>query len=238
LRGIANAGDGWSYLADNDGRLVHHRGSGWVVTAAWPFSDRQLQRYWTQDRNLCSLVRVGHFEVSGSRYFGRTDTGYVLRNADLDIDGIPYHADNDGRLTIHDPMIARAQGYASSTDTLVLVDTTDHWVSVFRGSQGNWRLDRHMRCSTGAPRTPTVIGNFTVGIRGYSFSGGNHTCYYYTQCYKDYLFHSIVYHIGTFRVLDERIGYSVSAGCVRLGIDNAKWIHDTVPTGSKVVTYR
>ena len=162
----------------------------------------------------------------------------MLRNADLDIDGIPYHADNDGRLTIHDPMIARAQGYASSTDTLVLVDTTDHWVSVFRGSQGNWRLDRHMRCSTGAPRTPTVIGNFTVGIRGYSFSGGNHTCYYYTQCYKDYLFHSIVYHIGTFRVLDERIGYSVSAGCVRLGIDNAKWIHDTVPTGSKVVTYR
>ena len=236
--GTADAGGGWSYLADNDGRLVHHRGSGWVVTAAWPFSDRQLQRYWTQDRNLCSLVRVGHFEVSGSRYFGRTDTGYVLRNADLDIDGIPYHADNDGRLTIHDPMIARAQGYASSTDTLVLVDTTDHWVGVFRGSQGNWRLDRRMRCSTGAPRTPTVIGNFTVGIRGYSFSGGNHTCYYYTQFYKDYLFHSIVYHIGTFRVLDGRIGYSVSAGCVRLEIDNAKWIHDTVPTESTVITYR
>ena len=238
LRGIADAGDGWSYLADNDGRLVHHRGSGWVVTAAWPFSDRQLQRYWTQDKNLCSLVRVGHFEVSGSRYFGRTDTGYVLRNADLDIDGIPYHADNDGRLTIHDPMIARAQGYASSTDTLVLVDTTDHWVGVFRGSQGNWRLDRRMRCSTGAPRTPTVTGNFTVGIRGYSFNGSNYTCYYYTQFYKDYLFHSIVYHIGTFRVLDGRIGYSVSAGCVRLQIDNAKWIHDTVPTESTVITYR
>ena len=238
LRGIADAGDGWSYLADNDGRLVHYRGSGWVVTAAWPFSDRQLQRYWTQDRNLCSLVRVGHFEVSGSRYFGRTDTGYVLRNADLDIDGIPYHADNDGRLTIHDPMIARAQGYASSTDTLVLVDTTDHWVGVFRGSQGNWRLDRRMRCSTGAPRTPTVIGTFTVGIRGYSFNGSNYTCYYYTQFYKDYLFHSIVYHIGTFRVLDGRIGYSVSAGCVRLEIDNAKWIHDTVPSESTVITYR
>ena len=238
LRGIADAGEGWSYLADNDGRLVHHRGSGWVVTAAWPFSEGQLQRYWTQERDRCSLVRVGHFEISGSRYFGRADTGYVLRNADLDIDGIPYHADNDGRLTIHDPMIARAQGYASATDTLVLVDTTDHWVGVFRGSQGDWRLDRRMRCSTGAPRTPTVIGTFTVGIRGYSFSGSNYTCYHYTQFYKDYLFHSIKYHIGTFRVLDGRIGYSISAGCVRLEIDNAKWIHDTVPTGSKVVTYR
>ena len=135
-------------------------------------------------------------------------------------------------------MIARAQGSASATDTRVLVDTTDHWVGVFRGSQGDWRLDRRMRCSTGAPRTPTVIGNFTVGIRGYSFSGSNYTCYHYTQFYKDYLFHSIKYHIGTFRVLDGRIGYSISAGCVRLEIDNAKWIHDTVPTGSKVVTYR
>lgn len=50
---------------------------------------------------------------------------------------------------------------------------------------------------TGAPSTPTPTGEYTVTGKGYSFGHG-YTCYYYTQFYGDYLFHSIPYYQGTF----------------------------------------
>ena len=90
-------------------------------------------------------------------------------------------------------------------------------------------------CSVGAPSTPTRKGVFTVGIRGYSFGAGTgHTCYYYTQYSGDYLFHSILYHEGTFIPLDDRMGMHISGGCVRLPIDQARWIYNTIPAGTKV----
>ena len=76
---LADAGNGWSYLADSLGGLVHRAGSGWVVTKDWPFSDEQLQRYWTEDKGAYSLVKNGLFSTGGKRYYGRYDTGYVVR---------------------------------------------------------------------------------------------------------------------------------------------------------------
>ena len=37
--------------------------------------------------------------------------------------------------------------------------------------------------------------------------------------------------------MDGRLGMGLSHGCVRLQIDNAKWIYDNIPRGSKVVVY-
>ena len=76
---LADVGNGWSYLADSMGGLVHRAGSGWVVTKDWPYSDGQLQRYWTEDKGAYSLVRNGLFSTGGKRYYGRYDTGYVVR---------------------------------------------------------------------------------------------------------------------------------------------------------------
>lgn len=76
---LADAGNGWSYLADSMGGLVHRAGSGWVVTKDWPYSEGQLQRYWTEDKGAYSLVRNGLFSTGGKRYYGRYDTGYVVR---------------------------------------------------------------------------------------------------------------------------------------------------------------
>ena len=93
------------------------------------------------------------------------------------------------------------------------------------------------RCSTGAPSSPTVLGNYTItGYRMYSFGHG-YTCYYATQFWGDYLFHSVPYNEGTHTIQDGRLGYSVSLGCVRLAINNAKWIYDTIPAGTFVKTY-
>ena len=127
-----------------------------------------------------------------------------------------------------------ANRYSSSTDRLILVDTGASRVYVFYGRQGSWKYDRTMVCSAGKPSTPTVKGQFTVQNRGYSFGHG-YTCYYWTQFYGDYLFHSVLYYQGTRRIKDGTLGRNASHGCVRLAIENAKWIYDCIPRGTKVV---
>ncbi len=61
--------------------------------------------------------------------------------------------------------------------------------------------------------------------------------YYYTQFCGNYLFHSVTYYQNTFNIMDGRLGMNLSHGCVRLQIDNAKWIYDNIPSGTKVVTF-
>ena len=136
-------------------------------------------------------------------------------------------------------MYTRAQGRFSATNRLIMVDTTNCRVGIFSGGMGYWNMDAYWTCSTGKPSTPTVMGEFTVTGKGYSF-GENHgySCYYYTQFYGDYLIHSIQYYANSFRVMDGRLGVHVSNGCVRMSIDQAKWIYDNIPYGTKVVTYR
>lgn len=136
-----------------------------------------------------------------------------------------------------DYMDVKAQGYSSPTNYLVMVDNKDCYVGVYVGYKGNWTRVKRFRCSTGADhRTPD--GVFSIGARGYSFSGADYTCYWYTDYYLGlYAFHSVLYHLGTNSVSDSRLGYHISAGCIRLHIDAAKWIYDNVPYASTVVIY-
>ena len=49
--------------------------------------------------------------------------------------------------------------------------------------------------------------------------------------------YSSPYYVNSNRVMDPTMGVPSSAGCVRLEIQNAKWIYDNIPYGTKVVTY-
>ena len=133
-------------------------------------------------------------------------------------------------------MQARANLYGSSTSYIILVNRSTHKVGVFQGWQGNWNCIQFWDCADGAPSTPTVEGTFRVGSKGYYFDSGASRCYWYTQFYGNYLFHSVLYNKnGTLQ--DGRVGMALSHGCVRLQIQNAKWIYDTIPTGTTVVVY-
>ncbi len=129
-----------------------------------------------------------------------------------------------------------ARNLSSNTGYLITVDLSNHWLCIFKGGRGNWTMDRNWIISNGKKTSPTVTGDFTTQAKGYSFGHG-YTCYYYTQFYGDYLFHSIKYKEGTRIVSDGRLGQYVSMGCVRMEIDNAKWIYDHIPTGTHVKVY-
>ncbi len=135
-----------------------------------------------------------------------------------------------------DAMLKRAQGYSSPTGWLIMVDVDKTKLGVYRGSQGHWSRVNKWDVSCGAPSSPTVKGVYSVSGRGYAFGHG-YTCYWYTSWNGPYLFHSIKYDEGTMRVQDGRLNHHISGGCIRMSINNAKWIHDNIPDGTTVVTY-
>lgn len=136
-------------------------------------------------------------------------------------------------------MAAKAQGQSSSTKWLILVDTHKNRVCVLKGKKGQWNVHKFFKCSCGAPGSRTVRGKFTIGSRGLSFGEDKgYSCWYWTQFYGNYLFHSVLYNPGSQRSLqDGRLGMNLSHGCVRLALGNAKWINRNIPSGTKVWTY-
>ena len=91
--------DGYLMLADNDGLiLTDGMKEGWVVTDKL---DGAYQRYYLHNYNGCLVATIDFFEgtISGKKgvFFGREDTGYVLRGTLSTSRGVLL-ADNDGFL--------------------------------------------------------------------------------------------------------------------------------------------
>lgn len=208
------------------GKGWHYEGIGW-------YSD---------DAQRVALQRLynPHAETGTHHYTVDTNEADHLAGAGWRREGVAWYAvalgSNADELAGQEAMRARINGVASATNYLLAVDTATCRTGVFRGSQGAWQPVFYWQCGPGTPSTPTVKGEYTVTAKGYSFGHG-YTCYYYTQFYGDYLFHSIKYDQGTFNVQDGRLGTPVSEGCVRLSLENAKWIWDNIPLRTKVVIW-
>ncbi|MCL1797169.1 MAG: L,D-transpeptidase family protein [Eggerthellaceae bacterium] len=136
----------------------------------------------------------------------------------------------------HAAMNNRVANISSPTNWLIAIDSSNCLVGVYYGSKGNWTNKYMWLCSPGARATPTVKGLYSIGSRGYVFGSG-FSCYYWTQFYGDYLFHSVLYYPGTRTIMEGVMGVPASHGCVRLDINNAKWIYDNIPSRTTVVSY-
>lgn len=131
-----------------------------------------------------------------------------------------------------------AQNMSSQTRYLLMIDNDACRTFVFEGSRGNWTPLFDWQCSPGKPSTPTVKGYYTIGNRGFSFGEGEgFSCYYWTQFYGDYLFHSVLYYAGTLNWMEGTMGVAQSHGCVRLELENALWIYNNIPRGTLVYSY-
>ena len=128
-----------------------------------------------------------------------------------------------------------AQNMGSQTEYLMMINNSACRLFIFQGSKGNWTPLFDWACSPGKDSTPTVRGNYKVAARGLHFGEDKgYTCYYWTQFYGDYLFHSILYYPGSMNPMEPWLGQRLSHGCVRLSIENARWIYDRIPRGTKV----
>lgn len=105
---------------------------------------------------------------------------------------------------------------------------------------GKYKPVKAMVCS---PGWATETGTFTLGekIRWHVLDG---PCYgqYCTRIYGSVLFHSVWYNNnydpGSLSVYSyNKLGTIASHGCVRLTVEDAKWIYDNVPSGTPVTIY-
>lgn len=123
----------------------------------------------------------------------------------------------------------------SLTSYFIWIDLSHQRVNIFSGSKKKWDLVKSMVCSSGKASTPTVKGDFAVGSKGsYFIADGGARCKYYTQIQGNYLFHSVLYDNKGKYIIDNTLGLPVSHGCVRLSLENAKFIYDNIPAKTTI----
>ena len=114
-----------------------------------------------------------------------------------------------------------------------------------KDSNGEYTVPyKAMVCSTGTatPRSGTYTipsGTYSRGTWGYMF--GDVWAQYFTRIKGSILFHSVPYTERNKWSLEyweyDKLGTAASMGCIRLTVQDAKWIYNNCPAGTKVEFY-
>lgn len=217
-----------------NGRWYYLKSSG-VMATGWQLINNQW--YYLKANGAMSTG----WELLNDKWYYLKSNGAMATGVCV-VDGVGQSFKSNGEWigrTIEAQFTQWAQNETSNTNWLILVDTKQCKTAVFYGSKGNWVLQQLWDCAPGKASTPTVKGRFTVGSKGYYFDSKNARCFYFTQFRGNYLFHSVLYYQRSTpsSVMDGRVGMGLSHGCVRLKVENAKWIYDNIPKGTKVYVW-
>lgn len=105
-------------------------------------------------------------------------------------------------------------------------------------------LVRTMKCSTGKDDTPTPKGTFQngtgPGARWHYFKKFKCWAQYAYYIEGDIMFHSVLYKEKDGPVTQSSVnnlGRKASHGCIRLSVEDAKWINQHCPSNTKIIVY-
>lgn len=126
---------------------------------------------------------------------------------------------------------------ASKTSYLVYLSLDKQITYVYEGSNNNWNLIKEFPSSTGIDGEETPKGIFAVTNRGEWFYSEEFQqgAKYWVQFMGDYLFHSLPFDESQNNIVDYTIGEPSSHGCIRLEVEDAKWLYDNVDNDTKII---
>lgn len=167
-------------------------------------------------------VVKGNKTISGSKYYFDNTTGQLLGATAT--------------------MWNKVKNKTSGTEYLIAVSRSMNRVVVYKGSAGNWSAQKYWKCSTGAKGTATPAGSFSTPIKraklGYIGGHITYTCWYATRITNRIFFHSVLYNPRSkTSIQDGRLGYNISHGCIRLSLNNAKWLYNNIKPNTRVIIY-
>lgn len=134
----------------------------------------------------------------------------------------------------------------SDANYFIRVNYGQNVVTIYtKDSNGEYTVPyKAMVCSTGTatPRSGTYTipsGTYSRGTWG--LMKGNVWAQYFTRIHGSILFHSVPYTARNKWSLEyweyDKLGTAASLGCIRLTVENAKWIYNNCPAGTQVEFY-
>ena len=125
----------------------------------------------------------------------------------------------------------------------VTVDVRNQVTTVYgRDENGEYTIPvKRMICSTGLKATPSDVGEWTLNGRTarwcYFSKWGSHA-QYWTRINQNIAFHSVIYNQVDYNAMSvksyKKLGQRASHGCIRLLVNDARWIYDNVGKGTVV----
>ena len=124
----------------------------------------------------------------------------------------------------------------------ITVDVENQVTTVYgRDENGEYNVVvRQMLCSTGTKKNPSDVGDWVLNGRHANWcvfpKWGNSYARYWTRINSSIAFHSVIYtavstsavNVSSYKML----GHRASHGCIRLTVEDAKWICDNIGAGT------
>lgn len=119
----------------------------------------------------------------------------------------------------------------SKTPFLLWVDIDRQLLYVLK----NNKLHKTFECATGTNKSPTLRGTFEITTRGNWFFSNSFKqgALNWMRFSGSYLFHSLPMNKNR-QIVDTTLNERASHGCVRLGLEDVKWLYASIPIRTKV----
>ena len=184
------------------------------------------------------LKSLKYLYAADGAYGGLTELAlkYFQQKHGLNQTGI---ADQLTQEALFSPSALEAEEYVFPYKIIVDISDQRVYIGSWNGSQYK-TLVKKFKCSTGKAETPTPLGTYQTdgkaGDEWYYFKDFNCYAKWATRIVGGILFHSITYNSSKRRTGSESsLGRRASHGCIRLRVEDAKWIYDNCPQGTTVV---
>jgi lipoprotein-anchoring transpeptidase ErfK/SrfK len=177
-------------------------------------------------------IQAGSSEADESVQSPEEEENIILKEDNME-EGTSSNSKDVDPVPEEDPDI----DFSNSDDFRIEVDLGKQKVFVYCKE----KIIREMICSGGTDSSPTPIGEFVTSQK-IEYDWVNRFdmgAYYWVRFYKTYLFHSIPFDKDGNMMMEEyeKLGSPVSHGCIRLELEEAKWLYEKLPLGVKVLIY-
>lgn len=213
-------------------------------SAAFPAIPAQMQNGSTGDDVVRLQRRLNGLEF----FFGSLDGSYGAQTAEAVTTFQKQHGLPQTGMADAQTMSVLFSGDAQKAlkPYMLKVSTSDQRVYAYALDDNNEYtvLVRTMKCSTGKNATPTPAGTYQAttgpGARWHYFKKYDCWAQYAYYIEGDIMFHSVLYGEKdgpVTRSSVNNLGRKASHGCVRLSVEDAKWIYYNCPVKTKIVVY-